>query len=124
MVRKVLWNNIVKVGKHGDKGFPPDYIYEIERDHFNVITEELNILKPNIVLFFTGPNYDSVIADNFGEIEYKAIEPFSQRELAKLKLFDIPFVFRTYHPNFLWRNDIDSYFDTILNNININEPGK
>ncbi|MBN8877032.1 MAG: hypothetical protein J0I32_05755 [Sphingobacteriales bacterium] len=116
---QLLWNNIVKVGKQGDKGFPPDYIYEIERKHFNVIPDELTILKPDIVLFFTGPNYDSVLADNFGTLEYNSVEPFSQRELSRLKLLDIPFVFRTYHPNYLWRNDIDWYFDTILNNITI-----
>lgn len=116
---QLVWNNIVKIGKQDDKGFPPDYIYEIERTHFDVITDELDILKPNIVLFLTGPNYDSVIVDNFGALEYKPVAPFSQRQLSMLQLFDIPFVFRTYHPNYLWRNDINSYFGAILNSINI-----
>ncbi len=116
---KIVWNNIVKIGKYNDKGFPPDYIYEVEREHFSVIKEELEIIKPNIVLFFTGPNYDSVIHDNFGKLEKQALAPFSERQVSKIKLDSVDFAFRTYHPNYLWRNDIDSYFDRIINEINL-----
>lgn len=116
----MIWNNIVKIGKFDDKGFPPDYIYEVEREHFSVIKDELKILKPTIVLFLTGPNYDSVIADNFGELTYSKLPTdYSEREIAKVNLTGVPFAFRTYHPNYLWRNDINSYFQTIIDKINI-----
>ena len=39
-----------------------------------------------------------------------------------LELYSSPgvdFTFRTYHPNYLWRNDIDSYFNAIIKEINI-----
>jgi hypothetical protein len=114
---KSVWNNIVKIGKYNDKGFPPDYIYEVEREHFSVIKDELEIIKPNIVLFFTGPNYDSIVHDNFGKLEKQALAPYSERQISKIKLDGVDFAFRTYHPNYLWRNDIDSYFDTIINEI-------
>ncbi len=116
---KPIWNNIVKIGCNDRKGFPPDYIYEMERQHFSVIKEELNILKPNIVLFFTGPNYDGIIADNFGKLSYKALTPFSERQISKVQLDGVAFAFRTYHPNYLWRNDIDSYFEKIISEINL-----
>ena len=116
---KLVWNNIVKIGKYDDKGFPPDYIYEVEREHFSIIKQELEIIKPNIVLFLTGPNYDSVIQDNFGTIEKQALAPFSERQISKVKLDNVDLAFRTYHPNYLWRNDIDSYFDTIINEIKL-----
>ena len=115
----LIWNNIVKIGKYEDKGFPPDYIYEVEREYFSVIKDELRIIKPNVVLFLTGPNYDSVIEDNFGKIAYtKLHNGFSERQISKLSIPGIPFAFRTYHPNYLWRNDIDSYFESIIDSIN------
>lgn len=116
----LVWNNIVKIGRFNEKGFPPDYIYEIERNHFSVIQEELKILKPTLVLFLTGPNYDSVIADNFGELAYSKLPTdFSTREIAKIPLIGIPYAFRTYHPNYLWRNNINSFFQAIIDKINI-----
>lgn len=116
----LIWNNIVKIGKFDDKGFPPDYIYEVEREHFSVIKDELKILKPTIVLFLTGPNYDSVIADNFGNLTYSKLPTdYSEREIAKIGLTGVPFAFRTYHPNYLWRNNINGYFQTIIDKINI-----
>jgi hypothetical protein len=114
---RLIWNNIVKIGKHGDKGFPPDYIYEIERRYFQVIPQELEILKPNIVLFLTGPNYDSVIKDNFGELKYRAFQNSTERQLSRVSLKGVQFAYRTYHPNYLWRNDISHYFDTIIEDI-------
>ena len=115
---ELLWNNIVKIGKQDDKGFPPDYIYEIEREVFNVIPQELEILKPNLVVFFTGPNYDSIIKDNFGELIYTALPDSTDRQLSRLNLNGVQFAYRTYHPNYLWRNDIDDYFNTLIADTN------
>ncbi len=112
-----LSNNIIKIGRSEGKGFPPDYIYEMERVHFDVIKEELKIVQPNVVLFLTGPNYDSVIEDCFGKLEYTALEPFSTRQLASVKIENVDSAFRTYHPNYLFRNDIDSYFDLIIDRV-------
>jgi hypothetical protein len=117
---RLTWNNIVKIGKQGDKGLPPDYIYEIEREYFNVIPEELEILNPNVVLFFTGPNYDSIVKDIFGVLKYQALPDSTERQLSKVSLQKVPFAYRTYHPNYLWRHDIDDYFDTIIEDINFN----
>jgi hypothetical protein len=114
---RYICNNIVKIGKSDEKGFPPNYIYEVERSHFSIIKDELKIVKPNVVLFLTGPDYDSVIADNFGQLKYEALAPFSERWLSKVELSETDFAFRTYHPNFLWRNDIDNFFHTIINEI-------
>ena len=113
----LTWNNIVKIGKEDEKGFPPDYIYEIEREHFNVISDELEILKPNLALFFTGPNYDGAIQDNFGKIQSMKLPDFTERQISKLKIPGIQSAYRTYHPNYLWRNGIEKYFKTILKDL-------
>lgn len=116
----LIWNNIVKIGKYAEKGFPPNYIYEIERKYFSVIKEEIEVINPTIVLFLTGPYYDSVITDNFGKLTYsKLSDEFSEREIAKVSLTGTPFAYRTYHPNYLWRNGINKYFDTIINDMTL-----
>ena len=42
-----VWNNLVKIGKADGKGFCGAEIYALEREHFSVIQEETNILKPH-----------------------------------------------------------------------------
>ena len=111
------WNNIIKIGKAEGIGRPPMNIYEIEREHFSVIKDEINILKPDIIVFFTGPYYDKVITDNFGKLDFSALAPFSARQLSKINFHNIKKAVRTYHPNYLWRNDIGKYFSTIINSL-------
>lgn len=110
----LLWNNVVKVGKSGSKGKPPKYIYEIEKKHFNVIPDEVKIMRPNLILFLSGPYYDSLIRNAFGEIDLKSIQGFKKRQLAEIQL-PLPIkTFRTYHPNYLYKNNISKYFGEIL----------
>lgn len=116
---RVIWNNIVKIGKEGAKGMPPNYIYDIEKEFFKVIPKEIEILKPNIVVFFTGPKYDQIIEHNFGILKYEALPNSTERQLSRVRLKNVEFAYRTYHPNYLWRNDIDDYFDTLIEDIKL-----
>lgn len=110
------WNNIIKIGKAEGPGRPPLNIYEIERSNFSVIQDELKIIKPDIIIFFTGPYYDRNIADCFGNMDYIALPPYSKRQLSKINILGIKTSIRTYHPNYLWRNNINNYFSAILKN--------
>lgn len=112
-----LWNNVVKVGKHNSKGFPPSELYQIEKDYFNILQDELDILKPNLVILFSGPNYDSILKEQFPSIKFSKLGNFTERQLSIVNLPGVTFSFRTYHPNYLWRNDIMGYFNEILNTI-------
>jgi hypothetical protein len=105
------------VGKCGEKGRPPRNIQEAEDEYFHVIPDEVKILNPNIILFLTGPDYDDAIRKNFGELEYAEIPPYTERQLAKVSIPKTEFACRTYHPNSLWRNDINAYFNAIVNEI-------
>lgn len=113
-----LWNNVVKIGKCG-KGFPQE-INDITNKHFNIIPEEIRILQPDIILFISGPNYDQEINKIFGECKTKEIGSFSKRQLCKMEFDKIPISIRTYHPNYLWRNGIDEFFNAIIDEIEIN----
>lgn len=118
----LLWNNLVKIGKDAGVGFPANVIHEVERQEFDIIREELAILQPTIALFFTGPkpSYATTLARIFHAPEFSPItDDFSVRQLAALSIPNVGQAFRTYHPGYLWRNDIDHYFRAIIDNINL-----
>jgi hypothetical protein len=116
-----IWNNVVKIGKADKMGTPPDYIYNVEQQHFSVVKEEIEILKPHIILFLTGPNYDGRIKDKLGELTFEPLSSsYDEREIAKLTIPHVDYAVRTYQPNYLYRQGkgtIEAYFETIINMI-------
>lgn len=52
------WNNVVKIGNAHDKGLPSETNLQWQDHWFDVIREEIRLLAPDVVLFFTGPRYD------------------------------------------------------------------
>lgn len=93
-------NNIVKIGKKHGPGCD-NQINELTLKYFPVIPEELNILKPDLILFLTGPNYDWRIRKTIGD--------FKTKNIGNIKRFDeiifhnplLPKAFRCYHPRYL-----------------------
>jgi len=116
-----IWNNVVKIGASGrDQNHPQNHIYHAELDNFKVLEKEIEILNPDIILFISGPNYDSNISSILNDVKFSNIdETFSSRQIAKLSFKNHKNMFRTYHPNYLWRNDINLYFNTIINSIEL-----
>lgn len=117
----LVWNNVIKIGKCG-RGMPFKSIQDTQFEYFNVIQEEIKILSPDILVFFSGPNYDVQIAKSFGELQKFRIENFAERQICQLILTDTPLAFRTYHPNYLWRNDINAYLNSILERVKSDMP--
>ncbi len=110
-----LWNNVVKIGQRVS-GFPYK-INHITNQYFNVIKEEIQITEPDILIFLSGPRYDNELSKIFGDYTTERMGSFSERQLCKIECPDIPTGFRTYHPNYLWRNGIDKYFNAIIEEI-------
>jgi len=116
-----IWNNTIKIGASGrNKNNPPSYIYDIEHEHFDVISSEIKILKPDVIIFLSGPNYDNEIIKALKKIDFKQFDQkFNQRQIAKINYKDFCNVYRTYHPNYLWRNNINNYFTSIIDDITL-----
>ena len=110
-----IWNNIIKIGKCG-MGFPSE-TNALTNKYFNVILQEIEILEPDVIIFFSGPNYDEHIEKVIGKF-YKVNMPFFiKRQLCKIASMEFELAFRTYHPNYLWRNNIDKFLSPIINEI-------
>jgi hypothetical protein len=118
-----IWNNIVKIGKNDKKGPSPDYIYNVEQQYFSVVKEEIEILKPHIILFLTGHKYDGRIKDKFGEVTFEPLSPsYDEWEIAKLTIPHVDYAVRTNHPGYLYRQGkgtIEAYFETIISEFKI-----
>jgi len=65
----ILWNNISKIGRYEAKGTTSE-IRNLEQNSFPVIKEEMNILKPDIVVFLTG-NRDDDIRFHYPDVCFK-----------------------------------------------------
>ena len=53
-----VWMNINKFGKDCGSGKPNQEVLYDEVKFYNFLADELVVLKPNVCLFLTGPNYD------------------------------------------------------------------
>ncbi|MCA1033089.1 MULTISPECIES: uracil-DNA glycosylase family protein [Bacillus] len=101
---EIVWNNLIKLGKENSKGAPKKSLVAIQKEAFPVIREELEILKPDVVLFFTGPRYDQYLKAEWPNLTYHPLAHEPAGKLARLKGGSLhPQAFRTYHPNYLYR---------------------
>lgn len=93
-----VWNNILKIGKAHEKGKPSSEGIELQQKYFPVIKDEVEILKPDIIIFFTGP-YDDYIRYEFPDINLLELNGWNDRELCQLNSAYLPArSFRTSHP--------------------------
>ena len=94
-----MWNNIVKLGKANGSGFCGNDIYNVQKQCFMVVNDEIEILKPDLILFLTG-SYDERIRDNWSGAQFTALPTFAVEDAAKVSLpgLDIP-AYRTNHPS-------------------------
>lgn len=96
------WNNINKIGKSEEKTGITPKVRCIEREIFNVIPSEVEAFKPDIVIFFTGPNRDSDIKHNFPDAEFLEVNSqFETKVLANVVSKSLPKnSIRLYHPSY------------------------
>lgn len=78
----------------------------------DVLLDEIRILKPNLILFFCGPEYDKHINDRLGKNEQeRVLSNVDERKFCELRFSDPKVidtlngakVYRTYHPSYLQR---------------------
>ncbi|GAB3857087.1 hypothetical protein GCM10028822_30230 [Hymenobacter terrigena] len=77
----------------------------------DLLSSEINIIKPKVCLFYTGPDFDERIEQVFPGLRYQAVDGWPERELATLVHPALPpLTFRTYHPNYLRRSSREGGF--------------
>jgi hypothetical protein len=111
----VIWNNVIKIGREGEKGAPSEAVLRWEDRWFDVVSFEVSELKPDIVIFFTGPYYDKYITRIFHDVSFESINERNTRQLARVKSSRLPHdSIRTYHPHYLWYKGFYDYCGEIV----------
>jgi hypothetical protein len=130
---RFVWNNLVKLNTIGvDARISQQYYNVVGKDFSrDMIRGELEIIKPDVIIFLSGNKYDGKLKDVFGNVSFETLPyykreqtgtcektnekwgDFHENELAKVNLADFPFVkhaFRTYHPNHRTNNTSDRFY--------------
>jgi len=103
------WTNISKFDLDGGRSYGEYETAIATLD--NLLAIEINIIKPKVCLFFSGPSFDGRIKNIFPDIEFVAVAGHTSRQLSQLKHPDLPVLtFRSYHPNYLRRSGLESEF--------------
>lgn len=96
-----LWNEISKLSSvEGISRRVGTSIHQYELDYFHVIPKEIELLKPDIVIFLTGfgEPYDGYIRENFTIRSTSGIGNISMDDVVKLDLEEVPLAYKTHHP--------------------------
>jgi len=114
----VVWNNLLKMAYDRGKGYSKtskNHSKKLSKLSKDLFLGELEILKPDAVIFVTGHTYDSVIKDYFEPITDEEVE--IKKRLWKFKYKNI-FCYRTVHPHYMKIENKDDYIQKIINHIN------
>jgi hypothetical protein len=114
-----VWNNVLKIGKRDGKGTPSKAIIDMTFKNFDVLQSELNILKPDLLVFFSGPDYDRFIRQSLGNFTIINLENCENRKGCSLKFennYNPAHAIRTYHPGYLRRSGLWNEISTELRN--------
>lgn len=117
-----IWNNISKLSTIDGK--PVDSrAHHVERQFLDVIAKEIEILRPDIILFLTG-HYDAYIKESLGlmDSDFTPCSEYLVHDVAKVSIPGVKLAYRTCHPNAYPRAKPDyyKYVEAILKNIRSN----
>lgn len=114
-----IWNNISKIGngynlqrERASSGKPKSYIQAVELKSFNVSQSELDILKPDVVIFLAGKEADQYIKDKFNIESFAPVSP-DYPELSEVKIPNVRYALKTSfkHPSArMTKEEIDRYY--------------
>jgi len=103
-----MWTNLFKVDVSGSvvKNCQIKHRRLLRAAQAGLLAEEIRLLKPQIVIFFTGPNYDDELIDAFPDATLTPLSPGRDiREAALVHSKALPVCsIRTYHPTYLQRS--------------------
>ncbi|RGP11882.1 hypothetical protein DXB27_20575 [Parabacteroides gordonii] len=116
---EIVWNNIYKIGnKEKGKNRPVKLIRDFENGYFNLIREEIEILKPDVIIFLTGPNYENRVKKIFPIVSsIPLVSSIRQEELSKFQFENGVSAYRTSHPNYLQLSKKAKYIDFLCDDL-------
>lgn len=117
--KNFLWSNVSKFSTLSGKKLGQNKFKAIY-EHFHVLEAEIEITKPDVVIFFSGHRYDPWIQYQISDTI--AYEPVSKdiptKDLARLTSKAFPYhTYRLAHPGYLQRSGNWKYVELIMDEI-------
>ena len=110
----LLWSNLLRVDQGKKRPNRKVESWLAKTDY--VLREEVAILEPSVVVFFTGPNYDSLVRRIFDGVRFDSVAGKGKRFISRLEHTLLPHhSYRVYHPAYLRRSKQWSLLDTLAN---------
>ena len=119
----VLWTNLYRCSNDGKSWYgkkDASARESVEKALQGILWEEIKILEPTDIIFFTGPRYDRYLKQSLnGNVEFAPIDDrYSTRQLAKFCINELSIPgFRTYHPNYLQRSKNWQVIDLLIKEV-------
>lgn len=103
------WTNLNKYDVNAKR---PKGIYEKEISSFDdILVDEIELLNPDICVFFTGPHFDTRLKKIYNNLIFQAEDDWKTNQLVSLKHEKLPKItIRTYHPKYLRMQKFESAF--------------
>ena len=116
---EIVWNNIYKIGnKEKGKNRPVKLIRDFENEYFNLIREEIEILKPDVIILLTGPKNENRGKKIFPIVSsIPLVSSIRQEELSKFQFENGVSAYRTSHPNYLQLSKKAKYIDFLCDDL-------
>lgn len=105
-----IWKycSIIQDKKGKRRGVRPSNELKDSSDIINKFAfNEIEIIKPQYILFFTEPSYDAAIRRNIGEAKFTNFKNYTKNVIAEVSFKNLPVkCLRTYHPLYLRRKKL------------------
>jgi hypothetical protein len=103
-----LWTNVFKMNVKGSvmQNCRARDVSALERSQRGLLQQEIAILKPDAVVFFSGPSYDSTLQREFLDLNLSSVSrQIPIGSLAAVRSAHLPVrTIRTFHPEYLQRS--------------------
>ncbi len=117
-----MTSNLIKLDQN--KTRPSVEVEEIICNHFPLLPYEISILRPDVILFFTGPYYDDRLQKTFTGATLETVNDLPPNLLCRVVHKKLPYhSYRTYHPGYSLRGNkakaakFDPMSDAIVNRV-------
>lgn len=109
----IVWSNLNRMDYNSER--PSKEIERLLYEKLPLLPEEVRIAKPDLIIFFTGPDFDYIINALFNNPE---MTPFSGKEISKLAKVSLKGYnlkgYRTYHPDHLRPQKLENEFIDLI----------
>lgn len=109
----ILLTELLRHDYYGS-GLPSEIIAKVGYDNNYILRRELEILKPDALIFLTGPTYDRHIMMTYPSAVFHELEGYSLNQVATIE--NIPHVkkaIRIYHPDYHNRLGADYKYEMV-----------